>query len=404
MNTVTEYIRRNIGLAVCNNIEDTPERFGLPHPYSVPTVGEFFRALFYWDTYFTNLGLLELGDLVQARHNTENFAALIERLGYIPNGNTPALCDRSQPPFFSLMIRDVYARSKDAAWLSRMYPALCTEHAFWMRERNTDQGLAHYGSPVPADREESYARAFAGRIGMEYTRETQTMLASNFIAQAESGWDFNARFELDSLNYCPVDLNSLLWAMEDNLATFASILENGDETHWRTLADQRASRMRAFLKHESGAFFDRNAVTGSFSPYFSAASLYPLFVGMATQQEAEATCALLPRLMHTWGVAPCQEIDGGRSFQWGSPNGWPCLQVVSAVGLRRYGLVKEAEKIEQGYTTMVERVFADTGALWEKYNLDTGSNDAVNEYEMPEMLGWTAGAYLYFKNLPQKHS
>ncbi len=401
MSAVIQYIKDHIGLAVCNNIEDTPTQFGLPHPYSVPTVGSRFHAMFYWDTYFTNLGLLELGDVEQARHNAENFVALIERLGYIPNGNTPGLSNRSQPPFFSLMVRDIFAHTGDVVWLEKMYPALCTEHAFWERERNTARGLAHYGyANVGADREERYARSFCERTGIAYSKELQAQLAANFLAQAESGWDFNARFELSAHEYCAVDLNSLLWALEDALSSFAEKLGKASESaQWRAMADRRAARMRAFLRTEEGIFLDRNDVNGAFSKVFSAASLYPLFTGLATKEEAQACRDRLPELMHAWGIAPCEVIPNGIPYQWGAPNGWPCLQVVAAVGLERYGFVEEAEQIKQLYTTMVENVFADTGALWEKYNLDSGSSNAVNEYEMPEMLGWTAGAYLFF----QKH-
>ncbi len=387
-----------IKFAVCSNFEDTETHFGLPHPYSVPTVGETFRAMFYWDTYFTNLANLSMGNVEQAKYNAQNFAALIDRFGYIPNGNKPSLCDRSQPPFFCLMVRDIFEHTGDTEWLAKMYPAICREYEFWQTNRNTSRSLAHYGTAVPADREEKYARAYCKRIGIDYTPEKQKMLAENFLAQAESGWDFNARFCFASIDFCAVDLNSLLWSMEDNLARFATVLQNGESAHWQALADERAARMRDFLKAPDGAFYDRNAVTGEFSPYFSAASLFPLFVGMANTEEAAATVAQLPRILFAHGVIPCEVIEGGLSYQWGAPNGWPCLQVVAVAGLERCGYRDEARRIAKLYTSMVEDVFEKTGALWEKYNLQTGSSDALNEYEMPEMLGWTASAYLYFKD------
>jgi alpha,alpha-trehalase len=42
----------------------------------------------------------------------------------------------------------------------------------------------------------------------------------------------------------------------------------------------------------------------------------------------------------------------------------------------------------------VERNFAVTGDLWEKYNAHVGTIEVQDEYEMPAMMGWTAGAYL----------
>ncbi len=398
MHKVRSYIRDHIDLAVCQQTEDSDDRYGLPYPYSVPTVGDHFHAMFYWDTYFTNLALLELERSEQVRHNIDNFVAIINRLGYIPNGNTVRHSDRSQPPFFSLMVKDLFERTGELALLADTYPALCREHAFWTRERGTERGLAHYGPVVSPEKEGAYAESFCRRVGIECREEMRAQLAANFLAQAESGWDFNARFGFSAQDFCAVDLNSLLWALERNLADFAERLGNGEAEKWHTLAAERAERMRAFLKAPDGVFYDRNAKTGAFSPYFSVASLYPLFVGMATAEEAAATLQCLPKLMHPWGVAPCEVIPNGIPYQWGAPNGWPCLQVVAAEGLWRYGYDEQAEHIAERYTTMVEQVFDCTGAMWEKYNLDTGSNDAQNEYEMPEMLGWTAGAYLFLKN------
>ena len=401
--TVKEYIQKNISLTVINNTEKRPNVFELPKPYSVPTVGETFRALFYWDTYFTNLALLELGDVEQAKNNVEDFAYLIKTLGFIPNANTSDMSDRSQPPFFSLMVRDIFNKTGDVDWLGEIYPALCDEHRFWIENRNTNVGLAHYGTTVSPDREANYAKWFTDRIGAENTLEMQKTYASNFLAQAESGWDFNARFDFDSIDYCPVDLNALLWALEDNLAKFAEALGNREADKWRAAADTRALKMREFLLDSDGVFRDRNSVTGKFSSYTSMASLFPLFVGLANAKEAQATVKYaLPKLLHAWGVVPLEELDDGYNYQWGSPNGWPCLQVVAAVGLANCGYIDESDKIANLYVTMVENVFEETGALWEKYNLDSGNSDAKNEYEMPEMLGWTAGAYLYLKKQPQK--
>jgi len=61
----------------------------LPHPYVVP--GGRFREIYYWDSYFTMLGLKVSGrtDLIQ--HMVDNFAHLIDTLGYIRSVATPFL-------------------------------------------------------------------------------------------------------------------------------------------------------------------------------------------------------------------------------------------------------------------------------------------------------------------------
>ncbi|HYL70584.1 MAG TPA: trehalase family glycosidase, partial [Candidatus Dormibacteraeota bacterium] len=74
----------------------------LPQPFVVP--GGRFREIYYWDSYFTMLGLLESGrrDLTEAM--VSDFARLIDSYGRIPNGNRNYYLTRSQPPFFFAMV------------------------------------------------------------------------------------------------------------------------------------------------------------------------------------------------------------------------------------------------------------------------------------------------------------
>ncbi len=399
MHNVEDYIKRNIDLAVSTCWHDTHEDISLPYSYSVPTVGEKFHSMFYWDTYFTHLALIRLSRFEQIKKNLENFASLADRLGYVPNGNKYRLANRSQPPFLALMVKDMLVFFDDKEWLLRMYNALITESEFWDKKRNTRHGLSHYGGAFDKSLEEEYAHSFCRRTGFVYSEEMQELFASNYYAQAESGWDFNPRFGLCSAEYCAIDLNALLWAQENILSEIAKMLGMEQQVlEWKEKANERAVNIRKYLwNEEMGAFLDRNSETGELGKVFSVASFYPLFVGLATKEEAERTVEKLPLLMHKFGVAPCQEVISKQRYQWASPNGWPCLQVIMAQALKNYGYDELSEEIGQKYLASVEETFKATGKLWEKYNVDTGSCDAVAVYETPEMLGWTAGAYLYFK-------
>jgi alpha,alpha-trehalase len=74
----------------------------LPNAYIVP--GGRFREIYYWDSYFTMLGLKESGEAAMIENMITNFAFLIDTYGHIPNGNRTYYLSRSQPPFFSLMV------------------------------------------------------------------------------------------------------------------------------------------------------------------------------------------------------------------------------------------------------------------------------------------------------------
>src|SRR5882757_5050806 len=75
---------------------------GLPFSYVVP--GGRFRELFYWDSYFTMLGLQASGKTLLVENMVNNFAYLLNTFGHIPNGTKTYFLSRSQPPFFSLMV------------------------------------------------------------------------------------------------------------------------------------------------------------------------------------------------------------------------------------------------------------------------------------------------------------
>jgi alpha,alpha-trehalase len=222
-------------------------------------------------------------------------------------------------------------------------------------------------------------------------------LAGNFIAQAESGWDFNARLGVRGQYFMSPDLNSLLWAFESNMAHFATILANGDAEEWTAKATLRGQRMSELLwQEEDGFFADVDAQTGEIGPVFSMASLYPLFVGMATPTQAARIREKLSLLEHPHGICPCAKHTVEGRFQWDAPNVWPCLQWIAYQAMKHYGYLEDAERIAAKYVALVESVEEQTGQLWEKYNADSGNCDVAAEYVMPPMMGWTAGVYLRF--------
>jgi alpha,alpha-trehalase len=101
----------------------------LPHPYVVP--GGRFREIYYWDSYFTMLGLQVSNRIDLIEHMVNNFAHLIDTIGYIPNGNRTYYLGRSQPPFFSLMVNLLSTPKPDA--LAHYFPQLVKEYTFWMK-------------------------------------------------------------------------------------------------------------------------------------------------------------------------------------------------------------------------------------------------------------------------------
>lgn len=401
---VLAFIRDGWADTVRSITADDGRRIGLPYPYTVPCKSGMFQTLFYWDTFYTNTGLIATGEIVLARQNTENILSLIERFGFYPNGNQVWFLGRSQPPHAALMVRDVYKATGDQAWLRAQLPALEREHDFWMTKRLAPNGLNHYGTHDDPARSLHEYRNQTDRLGRPVPDNDAAYLKliTHDQAECESGWDYCARFDRRCADFCPVDLNALLYAHEQFLSSAHEQL--GDKlaaARWKSAAEKRAALMRRHLwSHDLGAFTDVNFKTGEASPILSAAVFYPLWLGVANPAEAAATVALLPRLETPHGLLCAEPGPRKFAYQWDAPNGWPPLHYATVHALLRTGYAYDARRLAGKYMTTLSDNFERTGELWEKYNVADGTTEALNEYAMPAMLGWTAGVFAAFSADP----
>lgn len=126
------------------------------------------------------------------------------------------------------------------------------------------------------------------------------------------------------------------------------------------------------------------------SEVLSCASFHPYFTGVSSDERGAKT--VLQGLQTPYGVA-ATDFDRGH-FQWGYPNGWAPLHYVAAVALKNCGLTEDAKIVARAYCDTVESCFEKSGRLFEKYNMQTGTSDTLDEYELPHMLGWSAGVFL----------
>lgn len=399
---VKEYIENNWDNTTRLFTEDDDTLIGLPHPYTVPCIEGKFQEMYYWDVYFTNVGLIKSGRLSQAKNNVDNMCYLINKFGFVPNGNRTYYLSRSQPPFLSQMVRCIYEQTGDIRWLDECYKALEKEYKFWENERQTPCGLNRYYGSFNREELMSFCGLLCNRFNIEKPDDESIAecYGKAMYSFAESGWDCNSRMGLDCYNYAWVDLNSLLFGMESDMAFFSAELKNGCEAMWNEKANSRREMMKKLLwDDKSGAFCDYNFETGKQADIISAAQFYPLFSGVCTKEEAERTVELLSEIEAEFGVACCEKREDLYGLQWDYPNGWACLQYSVVHGLLRYGYRKEALRIAEKYKRLVEKVFEGTGKLWEKYDVTTGTVSHNKEYETPAMMGWTAGVYIDFCSL-----
>lgn len=402
-----EYIEENLPKCIRENVENKADLIGLPYPYVVPCASGRFQEMFYWDTYFTNRGFLVRGDIEQARNNIDNMCYLIDKYGFVPNASHTYFLYSSQPPVMSLMVSELYAVTKDKQWLSYAYDALVKEHGYWTEYRQSVNGLNRYDGTVydhgKARHDNGLVRnpnELRKRIGMSVTIEKDEDSVRGLLSAGESGWDLNPRMGVYGYHYTPADLNSLLYALEANLMFFAKELGKEEEAgHWDRLRRKRSTACRRYLKNEDGLFMDYNTVTKKKNEIVSVACFYPLFCGMADEEEAKAAKNALARLETEYGILTCEQNETPGNYQWDYPNGWAPMQLIVVDSLLKYGYKEDAIRNAKKFVKLVEDCYEQTGHLWEKYNVVEGNVNVADEYEMPAMLGWTFGVYTYFNSL-----
>ncbi len=396
---VLDYIHANWSRSV---YRDAPgEGFAgvdLPHPYTSPCIkGEgHFHFFFYWDTYFTNLGLLRSGLADVARDNIRNMLWLIDRHGFMPNH--VGLENRSQPPYLARMVRDYVAATGDQAFMAEAAPRLRQEYHFWTTARQRPLGLqghGHHDSAEGAVR--FYDTMLRNRLGLpaDLPLEERARVGGHHLAEAETGWDFNPRFDRRCLDHVAVDLSALLHDYETLLAEAGPALGWDDAALWRARSERRRALVNTHLWcDDRGWFLDYDCANNRRSPVRALAGLLPLFTGLASPEQAARVAAGLGDFEREHGIAVTAESDfGARGYQWAFPNVWPPLVFVTVEGLRRYGHLREARRIAEKFVSNTIRLHARTGQLWEKTNAETGEV-AGGEYAAAPMLGWTAGIFL----------
>lgn len=397
----------------------------LPNAYVVP--GGRFREVYYWDSYFTMLGLVESGRTELVGHMLDNFAHLIATVGHIPNGNRTYYLGRSQPPFFGAMV-GLYAQATDTTQALRYLDALEAEHAFWMEgaERLAPaqsyrrvvrmpggELLNRYWDDIPEPRPESYRQDY--ELAQTLPAAEREAFYRNVRATAESGWDFSSRWmrdpkdlrTLETTELIPVDLNSLLYEAERTIAALRGFRGRpGDQEvadRYTKMAEQRRQAL-LLVAYDSDTwfFYDVRWRTGERvidRPTLAAAA--PLYFGLATPEQGVHVAAHLERDFLKPGGFVTTLIASGQ--QWDAPNGWPPLEWLAIEGVRRYRRDDLADAARDRWLALNRRTYRSTGRMTEKYDVvDVNRRAGGGEYPTQDGFGWTNGVALALAAQPPR--
>jgi alpha,alpha-trehalase len=401
----------------------------LPERYVVP--GGRFREIYYWDSYFTMLGLIESGRTDIVGSMLGDFASLIKRFGHIPNGNRSYYLSRSQPPFFAAMVA-LFARATDTAHALRYLGALESEHAFWMagaerlapgeayrRVVRLKDGtvLNRYWDDLAEPRPEAYRHD--AELGARMSDGQREAFYRNVRATAESGWDFSSRWmrdprdlrSLETTDLVPVDLNSLLYESERLIAALRTVRAKAGDADvarrfWAAAAERRRSLLAAAYDSAAGFFYDVRWRTGARvidRPTLAAA--VPLYFGLATPAQGHAVAARLEQDFLRRGGLVTTLVTSGQ--QWDAPNGWAPLEWMAIEGVRRYGRADLADTVRGRWLALNRRTYGATGRMMEKYDVvDPARRGGGGEYPAQDGFGWTNGVALALaaEETPQPHT
>lgn len=383
----------------------------LPQPYVVP--GGRFREVYYWDSYFTMLGLVESREFQLIEHMLDNFAYLIDRVGHIPNANRTYYASRSQPPFFSQMVK-LLAEHQGNRIYTKYKQALKKEYDFWMKGSNnlsapylrcvpTQNGVMNrYFDDKNTPREDSYKEDYILVSSLEGNNKMYT----DIRASAESGWDYSSRWFKDGIHMqtiattdiIPVDLNALLYGLEEVL----TIAFKKDVAYVTQLKESMNNRI-AFLNtycwdSKNGVYNDYDWVKEQQTSARTLAMAYPLFFKMASEEQANNISDYIEKhFLKPGGVVTSTSHTNQK---WDAPNGWAPLQWITVIGLKNYGHNSLAHTIAERWMSLNERVYANTGKFVEKYNVENMNLKAAgSEYPLQDGFGWSNGVYLAFDSM-----
>ena len=409
---------------VDSNTQQMPGSLTLPNPYF--SIHENVNVLYCWDTYFTNAGLLLIDSFATyAKNAVDNQFAEIEQIGFVPNASEPWGLNRSQTPFLSMMVREIYeSKQADKEWLLLAYEMLKKDYQFWtdtsanaIEDHNTSiEGLQRFYHHATEQELLEFYEVLAPRFDLPDSLPTEEKLKMGkaWLSEAET-MDFTPRLENRCHEFIAVDLNSNLFMYEQNFAWMVEELNLESQPDWRGKASKRKALLQKYCWDEKrGLFMDYDFVNKRFSKLASIAAFYPLWAGLATTQQAQRTVENLSLFEYGYGPTVCEKSEQEYVYQWDYPVGWPPVYYLVVKALDNYGYKKEARRIAAKYLDVVAKNYVDPqpvsyaskigskvkdkqrerGYVYEKYDVVEGTIDDT-EYASRPFHGWSYAVFIW---------
>ena len=383
-----QYIADYWSKLIRSHTQDDESLLGVPYPYLVPSFDETasfdYNELYYWDSYFMVQGMLDEDHKELTTGILEDLLYLFKRFHVIPNASRTYLMGRSQPPFLTSFIFDIYnVYGKDKKWLKDAIAVAEEEYkTVWCGTKKPNERLVYKGLSRYYD--------------INYLHD---------LAEAESGWDMTPRFSRRALDYLPVDLNALLYKYEVDFARAARLLDDTEAAEkWEEAAENRKKTVNQLMWDQvKGLYYDYDFKKERRGSISSLAAYFPMWAGMASEKQAAALVYALRRFENKGGLATTDElpigqfVPGSMPVQWAFPNGWAPLQFIVIEGLLKYGFHEDAERIARKWLKTNLDWFHTHGVFLEKYNVTNPDKPPQKGvYPSQTGFGWTNAVFERF--------
>ncbi|MBR5528584.1 MAG: hypothetical protein IKV97_06210 [Clostridia bacterium] len=330
---------------ITGNIYTEGEYLWSPYRCTSPCKSRF-DGVWNWDTAFHALGFSRW-DTELAKENITGFFKFQRGDGQLPDvlyEDGRIIFTASKPPFFAWAVQQVYNRDGSKKFLEEMYPALVRNASFW--EKNRSNGEMFF-----------------------YDAENKGQDDYLMFVGFESGWDNSVRWDGNVTDYYPVDLNCFMVMTYRALSYMASELGKDDDSAvWIKKAARLAALVNERMWDSNNCYYsDLIKSTGKVSNVLSPASFMPLFINIASEEQAE--CMGKVAVERFKGKMPTVSFDhpGYSNDYWRGPT-WLNVAFFAAKGLKNYGL-SVADTIREN---ILDMCYNEKDGIFENYDSVTG--------------------------------
>lgn len=338
------------------NILQGPEYPWSPFPGIIPSRSTY-HGVWNWDAAFHAIAVARWNpNLAYAQcqiiwnTQTENgmFCDVIHANGQVDYG-------ASKPPVFPWAFMRVFKYAPDYHMLSLAYSKYKKNEEFWRTER-FENGLFHYDS-----------------------------IDGGIYAKYESGWDTSVRWDdFGAQNLFQIDLNCYMISAYRALAEMSQLLELEDAEIWNERENSLKEKINSELWDSNiNCYTDITRRVKQSTGVLSPASFMPLYLGIATSEQAAYLAALAKDPSYFYPLIPTVSYNNcaySSTDYWRGPT-WLNTSYFVLKGLKRYGYSSLAEKMRD---ELLNIVHADNRGLFEYYDSRDGKGLGAHNF------GWTA--------------